>query len=756
MKGNLGSLISRGHGAWQRAAFVGLALFALIAFGAPACGNSTPAPTNGTKTCSLNSDCAVPLICAIGACRQQCAQDSDCPGSGETCVFGVDKNNNKGFYCQAAAVANAACSTPKDCTAPMACASDYRCRNLCMTDADCNVLGAVNKVCAQDANGVDYCASLGDVTVNAMGNQVISAPPNPLAATDAAVMEPVDASMVMIAAPEGGLPDATIGASSGSSGSSGSMSASGAGTGAADSATGSAGATSGTASGAASGAVVDAGKSCGVCPNGFGCNIMTGMCSACGMSQEPCCLGNPCGANLQCNMATNQCECGYANEPCCGGTGGTCNNNITCEASDAGLPSSCVCGQLGTACCPAAAAGGAATCLGEGSCAGKTCGCVLEYEPINSGNEGIARLVDGTLRKVYDSNMDTTKNAIYQPVVSSAGPLRVAAAPSSIAISGYGAPIGCAVVTDGSVWCFPLRDTLLDSTYLGDGGAANLAVSQAQQVWSSVDGSTKLTGVKQISGAGSYYPAFCAVDGAGSIWCWGYNNAGQLGTGDTSTLPYAQQVKTSLTSTFGGAAEVRVGYDATCARKLADNSLWCWGGNSYGELGVSPSTVFTANSNYYPNQVVITGTATAAKLMVGPSQTFCAVMSDTSALCWGYNGYGSVTLPTSTSALPTTILLAAAGMPLTTIVDLVDDDGNSVCARVTGGPVYCWGNDAANTPYPTPRKDSTNVAISTIQSPLYGNYQAGLSYVDRNAEVSANANDSVAQPSCSGLIPAGQ
>jgi hypothetical protein len=59
-------------------------------------------------------------------------------------------------------------------------------------------------------------------------------------------------------------------------------------------------------------------------------------------------------------------------------------------------------------------------------------------------------------------------------------------------------------------------------------------------------------------------------------------------------------------------------------------------------------------------------------------------------------------------------------------------------------------------PYPTPRKDSTNVAISTIESPLYGSYQAGLSYVDRNALVSAATNDNVPQPSCDGLIPAGQ
>jgi hypothetical protein len=735
--------------AWQRAAFMLLAFSVLLALGVPACGTSTPL-SSGSQTCQLNSDCTSPLICAIGRCRDQCKVDGDCV-AGDTCVFGVDKSNNKGFYCQAPAATNAACSKPADCTAPMACASDYRCRNLCTTNADCNILGVTNKVCAQDANGVDYCASLSDVMVNGMGDQVIVATANPNAMTDAAVVEPADAAMVMIAAPEGGLPDATSAGSSGStmsSGSSGST-ASGAGSGQAS------GSTSGAMSGSSSGAVPDAGKSCGVCGVGQACNGLTGMCQACGMNQAPCCQGTPCGANLTCN-ASSICECGNANEPCCGGNGGTCNNNITCVVSDAGLPSACVCGALGTACCPSASGGGLGTCMGEGSCAGKTCGCVVEYQPINSGSEAIARLVDGTLRKVYDSNMDTTKNNIYQPVVNSTGPIRVAAAPSSMAVSGYGAPIGCAIVTDVSVWCFPLRDTLADSTYIGDGGGSTIAVSQAQQVWSSVDGSTKLSGMKQLAGGGAYYPSFCGVDGAGAVWCWGYNNSGQLGTGDTANLPYASQVKVSLTTNFGGAAEVRVGYDASCARKSADSSIWCWGNNSYGQLGVPPGTVFATGANFHPNPVIITGAATPTKLMVGPTDTFCTVMSDTSALCWGYNGYGQVTAPTSTSATLTTILQSAGGTPLTTIVDVVGDGQSSVCARVTTGPVYCWGGYAGSMPYPVARKDSTNVAISTIQSPLYGAYYAGLSYVDRNAAVAANANDNVTQPSCSGLIPAGQ
>jgi hypothetical protein len=754
VKGNIGPLNPRSFG-WQRAAFTLLAVSVLLALGAPACGNSSPNTSSGVTPCSLTSDCMPGLICAIGQCRPQCHTDVDCGGNGATCVFGTDQSGTKGFFCQPAAVANKACSKPSDCSAPMACASDYRCRNLCMTDADCNPAGATSfsKVCAQDANGVDYCASPSDVTIEDGGVQVITEAPPMGAMVGTPVTEPMDASMVAIIAPEGGLPS-TSGASSGaSSGGSGSTSgATGAGSGAtAGSASGGAGSASG-ATGSAGGASgsSDAGMACPVCPTGQGCNKTTGMCSACGTAQQPCCMGVQCGADLTCNATTNICECGFANEPCCGGTGGTCNNNITCQVSDAGLAASCVCGELGTACCPAAAAGGASTCVGHGSCAGKTCGCVLEYQPMNGGNEAIVRLVDGTLRKIYDSNMDTTLNDIYQPVVSSAGPLVVATTPGAIAISGSSGPVGCAIAAaDGSVWCFPLRDTLADSTYVGVGGGPGSAVSQAQQVWTSVDGSTKLSGVVQIAGGGYYYPSFCAVDGTGAIWCWGYNSSGQLGTGDTSTLPYAATVKTSLTTSFAGASEVRVGYDSTCARKGADGSIWCWGSNSYGQLGVSPSTTFTNNSNYYPNKVVITGTATATKLIVGPTETYCAVMSDTSALCWGYNGYGTVTLPTGSSAPPTTILQSAGGTTLTSVMDVVDDGGNyTICARVSSGPVYCWGSYNTNQPYPVPRKDSNNVAISTILSPLYGSYNVGLSYVDRNALVAANANDSVTQPVC--------
>lgn len=165
------------------------ALFLGVGF-ATAC-NSTPA-ANGESACSLNSDCAVGLACALGKCREPCTTAVDCPGAGASCV-----DDGRNAVCQSPEDKNTPCARPSDCPVPMACASDYRCRNLCFTDADCNVLGITGRVCAADANGVDYCADPSEV---ALGKIVATPPPGApttpvvepagLAASDAAAAAP--------------------------------------------------------------------------------------------------------------------------------------------------------------------------------------------------------------------------------------------------------------------------------------------------------------------------------------------------------------------------------------------------------------------------------------------------------------------------------------------------------------------------------------------------------------------------------------
>jgi alpha-tubulin suppressor-like RCC1 family protein len=361
--------------------------------------------------------------------------------------------------------------------------------------------------------------------------------------------------------------------------------------------------------------------------------------------------------------------------------------------------------------------------------------------------------------------MNTSLNGVYQRVVSAAGPLRVGTGSSQVAVSGYSTnAIGCAIVKDGSVWCFPIRDVMTDSTYLGNNGGMNMTVSQAQQVQSSVDGTMHLSNMVQIAGGTQGYASFCAVDASGNPYCWGYNGQGQLGTGDTGTLTYAQQVKTSPAATFGGVAEIRLSYYSACAR-TTDKNIWCWGSNSNAELAQPTSTQFTGNSNYYPTKVTnITGVATATKLIESPAYTFCAVMSDTTALCWGQNVYGQAGAPTATGyvSTPNTVLQTMGGAPWTGITDIINNGPYSVCARTNqaNNPIICWGNVSAGGanagPYPINAVDSNQQHITGIQSPFSGGYYTGLSYVDLLGRVAAGASSNVPQPSCNNLIPAGQ
>jgi hypothetical protein len=152
----------------------GVVLAAALA--SPACTTSS---VTTTARCALNSDCATGLVCALGPCRPPCVSASDCPVPGSSCI-----DDGRSAFCETPAQKNTPCTSEAQCAVPLACASDYRCRNLCINDADCNVLGIVGRVCARDMNGVDYCADPNEVT-----NGVITIAPPP-GAPSTPVIEP--------------------------------------------------------------------------------------------------------------------------------------------------------------------------------------------------------------------------------------------------------------------------------------------------------------------------------------------------------------------------------------------------------------------------------------------------------------------------------------------------------------------------------------------------------------------------------------
>lgn len=85
-----------------------------------------------------------------------------------------------------------------------------------------------------------------------------------------------------------------------------------------------------------------------------------------------------------------------------------------------------------------------------------------------------------------------------------------------------------------------------------------------------------------VGGCVKYFSACVRTDG--TLWTWGRNNYGQLGLGDTSNRSSPVQVGslTSWSKVVGGARSM--------GALKTDGTLWAWGINSSGQLGLGDTT----------------------------------------------------------------------------------------------------------------------------------------------------------------------
>jgi len=184
--------------------------------------------------------------------------------------------------------------------------------------------------------------------------------------------------------------------------------------------------------------------------------------------------------------------------------------------------------------------------------------------------------------------------------------------------------------------------------------------------------------------AGSYHSL--AVDTCGSPWAWGRNEDGQLGNGtDTAGLVPAMVARPwpegiTLASISAGAFH-SLAVDTS-------GTLWAWGNNKKGQLGDSTTTLRAE-----PVQVRRTGPegTTIEGVTAGRTHSL-AVDSNGNVWAWGDNDNGQLGITDTTQRCEPVQVVRT--WPEGTTVQSATAGGDHSMALVSNGTAFAWGNNA--------------------------------------------------------------
>ncbi len=333
----------------------------------------------------------------------------------------------------------------------------------------------------------------------------------------------------------------------------------------------------------------------------------------------------------------------------------------------------------------------------------------------------------------------------------------------------------CAMKTNGQILCFGARQDGI----LGSGPGADLCGGSRKLCSKSL---TMLTPEKdwQSFSGGRYMR--CAIDDDQSLWCWGWNEAGQLGLGDlayrdsptevalgsqwqmvSAGMKQACGIQSDGTLwcwgalheysyglgngyTEGSTLPVQIGTDTNwlqvgaadnhkCGLKL-DGTLWCWGNGwqpwtlGQGETALQNcSEPGPSDCGNMPQQV---GTDTDWLLLDVARGIACAIKDDSSLWCWGRNDSGQIGL--GYEGAQDADSEEFGGMTVALPTEVVSDIGwqsvvvteNVVCAVALDGSLWCWGGDDTLTdngnndyvwgPEPAPLYEEHNDYVELVES----------------------------------------
>ena len=170
----------------------------------------------------------------------------------------------------------------------------------------------------------------------------------------------------------------------------------------------------------------------------------------------------------------------------------------------------------------------------------------------------------------------------------------------------------------------------------------------------------------------------------GTVWDWGYNSFGQVGNGTTnnSCVP-AQVLGPGGVGYLAPVAAIMGGEQHNFALK-PDGTVWSWGWNNYGQLG-DGSTNWGGIGNYSTTPVKVTNLTSIVSLG-GRGYHSLALKSDGTVWAWGCNRYGELGVGVIFTGTNVPVQVIGLVNPVCVI-----GSGFSSFALMPDGTVRAWG-----------------------------------------------------------------
>jgi alpha-tubulin suppressor-like RCC1 family protein len=245
----------------------------------------------------------------------------------------------------------------------------------------------------------------------------------------------------------------------------------------------------------------------------------------------------------------------------------------------------------------------------------------------------------------------------------------------------------CAILGNGTVRCWGLAG----QGQLGYGNTTNVGEAQSPGSVGPVDLGTGRTAVALATRSAHT----CVILDNGSVKCWGQSTSGALGYGNTNTIG-DNETPGSVGPVDLGAGRTAIGISAgegfTCA--LLDNgTVRCWGTNNFGDLGYGNTTDIGDNESPATAGPIDFGSGRTVRAIDSGNGFSCAILDVGSVKCWGYGGFGELGFG-GTSAIGDNE--TPASMPTVDIgsgrtATAISAAGSHVCAILDTGAVRCWG-----------------------------------------------------------------